>query len=131
VNADGPSLTQALANLVSNGIRFTPDGGRVEVRAYREDPWLVITVRDTGVGIEPGNLSKIFERAFVVRDSLNHHSSSTLEFNSAGLGLGLSIARGIVEAHEGWLTVESEPGQGSTFMHRVPLGGVAELEHAA
>ena len=128
-HVDGPSLVQALVHLVSNGIRFTPDGGRVEVTVTREDPWLVLAVRDTGIGIEPRLQSHVFDRSFVMRDSLHHHSSSTLEFNSAGLGLGLPIARGIAEAHGGYLTVESAPGRGSTFTLMVPMSAV--VEHAA
>lgn len=119
---DGAGITQAVANLLSNGIRFTPDGGHVDVRAERDGEWLVIAVSDTGVGIEPERRERLFERSFNVRDSLHHHSSGTLEFNSAGLGLGLPIARGIVEAHGGGITVQSKVGTGSTFTIRIPVG---------
>ena len=80
----------------------------------------VVEVADTGIGIEPDQQKLIFSRAFAVRDSMHHHSSNTLEFRSAGLGLGLAIARGIVEAHGGTLAVESRPGSGSTFTVRIP-----------
>ena len=80
---------------------------------------LTIEVCDTGVGIAPEYLDKLFEKGFVLRDSLNHHSSNTLEFKSAGLGLGLSIARGIVEAHGGTISVESKLGEGSVFTIRL------------
>jgi signal transduction histidine kinase len=118
---DGPRLGQAVANLVRNGIRFTQDGGQVLVEAKREPTALVITVTDNGVGIPREKLRHVFERSPLVRDSLHHHSSSTLEFNSAGLGLGLSIASGIVNAHGGSINVESEPGVGSRFTIRIPL----------
>jgi signal transduction histidine kinase len=131
VEVDGPSLVQALIHLVSNGIRFTPDGGWVEVRASRDQESLVISVRDNGIGIEPEHQKNLLERVVGVRDSLNHHSSSTLEFKSAGLGLGIPIARGIVEAHGGRLELASEPGKGSTFTVRVPLHASAELQEAA
>ena len=121
IRVDGPRVSQAVANLLTNGIRFTPDGGTVEIRARRDDEDLVIEVRDTGVGIPPDRQKHVFERLSVVRDSLHHHSSSTLAFNSAGLGLGLSIARGIVEAHGGTLRLESAVGRGSTFTIRIPI----------
>jgi signal transduction histidine kinase len=73
---------------------------------------------------------QIMQSAPDMRDSLHHHSSSTLEFNSRGLGLGLSIARGVVEAHGGTLTVESVEGAGSTFTLRVPDGVVSEARAA-
>jgi signal transduction histidine kinase len=131
VRVDGPRLTQALTQLVTNGIRFTPDQGRVEVQARRERDELVLEVTDTGVGIEPHKLSHIFDRSFIMRDSRNHHSSSHLEFNSAGLGLGLSIARGIAQAHGGTLHVASQPGQGSVFTLRVPVRAGVEIKQAA
>lgn len=128
---DGSSLTQALVNVVTNGIRFTPDGGRVQVRAERVDTSLMISVSDTGVGIAADRQKTLFDRSFNVRDSLNHHSSSTLEFNSAGLGLGLPIARGIVEAHGGHLTLESTPGSGTTVTMWIPIGSQTLQARAA
>ncbi len=117
---DGPRLTHAIANLVRNAIRFTPDGGHIGVRVADTSGGFVVEVADTGIGIEPDQQKLIFSRAFAVRDSMHHHSSNTLEFRSAGLGLGLAIARGIVEAHGGTLAVESRPGSGSTFTVRIP-----------
>lgn len=130
-HVDAPRLTQAIANLVRNGIRFTPDGGEVEVSARREAGALVIMVRDNGVGIPLEKQRHVFDRASLMRDSLHHHSSSTLEFNSSGLGLGLSIASGIVTAHGGKIELESEPGVGSRFTVRIPLEASASVEVAA
>jgi signal transduction histidine kinase len=130
VIVDGPRLTQAVANLVRNGIRFTPDGGRVAVRACADAHALEITVTDTGVGIPRERQDHVFERAFMVRDSHHHHSSSTLEFNSGGLGMGLSIASGIVRAHGGTILLESEPGRGSTFTIMIPLQRALNSEAA-
>jgi signal transduction histidine kinase len=127
---DGSRFGVAVANLVRNAIRFTPDRGRVEVRAQRSAAGLEVTVSDTGVGIEPERQQHLFERSFMVRDSLHHHSSSRLEFNSAGLGMGLSIAAGIVKAHGGSLLVESTLGKGSVFTILIPLTG-AEQRAAA
>lgn len=117
---DGSRLTDAVYHLVCNGIRFTPDGGSVSVDAKRQGDDLVIQVRDTGVGIETERLARVLDRSLVIRDSRNHHSSSTLEFNSAGLGLGIPIARGVAEAHGGTLTARSAPAEGSVFVLRMP-----------
>jgi signal transduction histidine kinase len=118
---DGPRLVHAVANLVRNGIRFTPDGGEVSVSARRDDEWIEIVVSDTGVGIPREKQAHVFGRAHMIRDWRHHHSSGTLEFNSAGLGLGLPIANGIVRAHGGTIVLESEPGRGSTFTILIPV----------
>jgi signal transduction histidine kinase len=120
IDADGPRLAHAIANLVRNGIRFTPDGGEVRVTARAPGRAVEIVVEDTGVGIPADKRPHLFERAFMVRGSSHHHSSRTLEFNSAGLGLGLAIARGIVEAHDGTIDLEERPGPGSRFTIRIP-----------
>ncbi|HKQ18696.1 MAG TPA: ATP-binding protein [Candidatus Eisenbacteria bacterium] len=117
---DGPKMIEAVTNLVRNGIRFTPDGGTVKVSAHRDGGTLVIEVADSGIGISEDQARAIFDPAVMVRDSKRHHSSDTLEFNSAGLGLGLSIARGIVEFHGGTVEVESALGRGSKFRIRIP-----------
>ena len=117
---DGARLAQALGQLARNGIRFTPDGGSVAVRARVIEDDLVLEVRDDGIGIPEARRRTLFEHAHTRSDSIHHHSSSTLEFNSAGLGLGLQIARGIVEAHGGSITVDSEEGRGSAFTIRLP-----------
>ena len=119
-NVDGQRLMHAVANLVRNAIRFTPDGGSIKVRARTERGGFVIEVEDDGIGIEPEQQRQLFSRAFVMRDIMHHHSSKTLEFRSTGLGLGLAIARGIVEAHDGTISVESEPAKGSVFTIRLP-----------
>jgi len=128
---DGPRLTQAVTNLVRNGIRFTPDGGTVEVRAWRDGEWLAIEVRDTGVGIPREHVKHVFDRSIAGRDALHHHSSSALEFNSAGLGLGLGMVRGIAEAHGGTAEAASREGEGSRFTIRVPYRGEDRLDEAA
>ena len=131
VRSDRGRLVLAVVNLLTNGIRFTPDGGQVEACARWNGRQLEIEVRDTGIGIPADRQVALFERGSAGHEVLHHHSSSKLEFNSAGLGLGLSIARGIVEAHGGTLAVESAPGRGSTFRMKLPLEPVVELRRAA
>lgn len=117
---DGQRLTLAITNLLRNGIRFTPDGGRVTLDARYEGSTLVIVIADTGVGIsEPRRLQ--LEHGAIVQESSHHHSSDTLEFNSAGLGMGLSIARGVVTAHGGTLRITSEEERGTTVTLRIPM----------
>jgi len=128
---DPQMITQAILHLVNNAIRFTPDGGKVDVRAFAEGDHLTIQVRDTGVGIEPDKLKGLFDRSLLVRDSREHHSSASLEFQSAGIGFGLSIVRGIVEAHGGTVSAESRVDKGSTFTLRIPLSEPKEQAAAA
>jgi signal transduction histidine kinase len=128
---DGPRLAEAVAHLVSNGVRFTPDGGSVTASAVLEGSDLLIHVADTGQGIPEDRLEKLLERSFAFRDTLNHHSSSTLEYGSEGLGLGIPIARGVAEAHGGALTARSREGSGSTFTLRVPAKPAFENEEVA
>ncbi len=120
---DAAQSSECLFHLVANGIRFTPDGGHVVVRARRHHDRLELEVEDDGVGIEPERHATLFDRSITVYDHSKHHSSATLEFGSAGLGLGLSIARGVVEAHGGTIELESAPGVGSRFTIRIPAYG--------
>jgi signal transduction histidine kinase len=114
--ADSRRLQQVLWNLVHNAVKFTPAGGRVEIRIERAQGCVQITVRDTGQGISPAFLPHVFER-FRQEDS-----STTRE--SSGLGLGLSITKHLVELHGGTIAVLS-PGEGlgATFIVRVPVAG--------
>jgi len=107
VLADHQRLLQILLNLVGNAIKFTPTGGRVELRSASDDSRVLIHVRDTGVGIPRDRLADIFEPFVQV--------GRRLSSPNAGVGLGLAISRDLVRAMGGELTVESEPGQGSTF----------------
>lgn len=112
--ADRKKTEHVLGNLVSNAIEFTPEGGRVEVRggATGEKGWIRIEVVDTGVGIAPENQERIFEE-FVSLDG-------SVERRLGGSGLGLSIARRIVEMHGGDIGVESTEGRGSRFHFTLP-----------
>jgi signal transduction histidine kinase len=116
---DAKYLGQAVTNLALNAVRFTPDGGSIELGARRSGSAIEIYVTDTGIGISPNDFERIFAKLVELKD-VNLHSSGTTEFNSSGLGLGLSIARGIVQAHGGTIRVESELGRGSTFTIAIP-----------
>jgi signal transduction histidine kinase len=110
LTSDARLLTQALHNLLSNAIKYTPEGN-VTLRAQVNDSEVVIIVTDTGIGIPADALPHIFERFYRVKE----HS---IIFE--GTGLGLSIAQTIILQHKGTLTVDSEPGRGSTFTIRLP-----------
>ena len=112
VLADQGRLRQILYNLLSNAIKFTPDGGRILVEGRREGQELHLAVQDSGVGIKPADLARVFEefRQFGASGQ-----------RSEGSGLGLAITRRLVEAHDGRITAESTVGQGSRFTIILPL----------
>ena len=112
VSFDPDRIAQALGNLLSNAIRYTPAGGKVRVSASIEEPRLVILVQDTGPGISTDEQAHIFQPLY--------RGKAAKRF-SEGMGLGLPIARDLVQAHNGELTVQSSPGQGSQFTIHLPL----------
>jgi signal transduction histidine kinase len=114
VQGERATLWRATLNLVENAIKYTPAGGKVEVALERDGDHAVVQVRDTGVGMDPADVERIFE-PFVRLDSAPAH-------DAGGTGLGLSIVRAIVLAHGGTLSVQSARGAGSTFTVRLPLG---------
>ncbi|MFW6184120.1 MAG: hybrid sensor histidine kinase/response regulator [Chloroflexota bacterium] len=125
IQADGKQLSIALKNTLSNAVKYTPDGGRVAVEARLMGDTIDITVSDTGIGIPVSEHRRIFEQ-FYVLESIDHHSTSKSAFQGGGLGLGLAITQGIIEAHEGRVWVESDghdPDEcpGSTFHLLLPL----------
>jgi signal transduction histidine kinase len=121
---DPVRIGQVVTNLVGNAIKFTPRGGRVDVAVRPESGGSAsITVTDTGTGIEPAELPRIFDRFF--------RGSRASEARGSGSGLGLSIVRGIVEMHGGTVTVESRLGAGSTFRVMLPGTRVAETSSTA
>lgn len=111
VMADRGRIEQVILNLVHNAIKFTPSGGTIRVTARSRGSELVVTVEDTGSGIAPVELGRLFERFYKVDRSRR----------SEGTGLGLAIAKHIVQAHEGTIWVESEPGHGSRFFFTLPF----------
>jgi light-regulated signal transduction histidine kinase (bacteriophytochrome) len=110
VSADRDRILQVLSNLLGNAIKFTPSGGAVDVDLRPQSPEVVFAIRDTGPGIAADKLPHIFERGW--------HSPAS---EGGGTGLGLYIAKSIVEAHGGKISVESRPGAGSTFSFTLPI----------
>ncbi|HYN81380.1 MAG TPA: ATP-binding protein [Gemmatimonadaceae bacterium] len=109
VCSDRDRVLQVFGNLIGNAIKFTPEGGRITIRAESETLAVRFSVRDTGPGIPPEHAAHVFDRYW--------QAKSTAKL---GTGLGLSIAKGIVEAHSGRIWVESEPGQGASFFFTLP-----------
>ncbi len=107
VEGDSERLKRAILNLVDNSIKYTPEGGTVTISLFKGRKWARVIVADTGIGIAPKDQPLIFDRFFRVDKARTRTTSST--------GLGLAIVKHIVEAHGGRITLESEPGVGSTF----------------
>jgi signal transduction histidine kinase len=113
VNADHAKLYQMLLNLVDNAVKYTPEGGLISITLHRDGNFAEVRVRDTGIGISAEHQKKIFNRFYRVDKARSRELG--------GAGLGLSIVQWTVQAHGGTIVVESEPGQGSTFIVRLPL----------
>jgi signal transduction histidine kinase len=109
LRGDRGRLAQVFGNLLGNAIKFTPERGKVSLRAWREGAEIVFEVTDTGPGVSPEHLSHLFDRFWQANRA-----------DRRGVGLGLPIVRGIVDAHSGRLWVESQPGAGSHFFVALP-----------
>lgn len=113
--ADPFLFQRAVGNLLSNAIRYTPDGGTITVALTRDDAGAArITVTDTGIGIAPDELTRVFDRFF--------RSNDARTVNPQGTGLGLAIVRSIMELHQGSVSIESEPGRGTSVTLIFPQG---------
>jgi signal transduction histidine kinase len=108
-------VKQVLSNLLSNAMKFTPAGGEVKLLLRRNENNAELVVADTGIGMNEGQQKRVFSRFFQVDDSLTREVS--------GVGLGLAIVKELVEMHDGYIWVESEPDKGSRFFVRLPLAG--------
>jgi len=106
IHGDGSRLRQVFYNLIDNAIKYTPEGGVVEVRLSRQDGVAAVSVRDTGIGISPEHLPRVFDRFYRVDEARTRAEGGT--------GLGLSIVKSIVTAHGGTVELVSTPGQGTT-----------------
>ena len=111
ISAARDRIRQVFANLLDNAIKYTPGGGHVRVSTARDGDAALVTVTDTGAGIAPEHLPRIWERLYRADPSRSER----------GLGLGLSLVRAYVHAHGGTVAATSEPGRGSTFVVRLPL----------
>jgi signal transduction histidine kinase len=126
VTGDSKRLYQVLWNVISNAVKYTPNGGHICITGRQISDTIQLTVQDNGVGIPPEDQERIFDRFFVLENTALHRSSKTA-FMGGGLGLGLTVARGIIEAHGGRIWVESDGRDeerlpGSTFHILLPLG---------
>jgi len=109
---DPQHLARVFVNLLSNAVKYTPEGGRVRMGLRREGEAILATISDTGCGITPEELPKLFQEFYRASGPVNQHVQGT--------GLGLALVKRIVEAHQGRITVTSEPGKGSTFSVTLP-----------
>ncbi len=110
IKADGCRLKQVLLNLLENSLKFTPSGGEIRVSAFEKEKSLIISVSDNGYGISPSRLKMLFEPYC--------HAD---EAEGGGIGLGLTLAKIIVELHSGLIWAESKIGKGSTFSFSIPV----------
>lgn len=113
LEGDRQRLTRAVANLVDNALKYTDAGGQVRIAVERTETHAVLTVEDSGIGIEPEHLDKIWQRLYRADPSRSRQ----------GLGLGLSFVKAIAQAHEGAVSATSTPGHGARFTLRLPLTG--------
>lgn len=125
MQVDGDLVKLVFNNLIGNAIKYTPDGGSVAIRANNDGNVLRVKISDTGIGISKEEHQRIFER-FYSSSNTELHSTSKTAFQGGGLGLGLSITKGIIDAHEGKIWVESagkdeQKLPGSTFVLELPM----------
>jgi PAS domain S-box-containing protein len=112
VKADGDRIRQVLSNLVSNAIKYSPEGGEVVISAVQQEALVRVSITDQGIGIAPEAMTRLFTKFYRV-DNANTRKIG-------GTGLGLALVKEIIEAHDGQVWVESELGQGSTFFVTLP-----------
>ncbi|OGO30708.1 MAG: hypothetical protein A2Z29_00585 [Chloroflexi bacterium RBG_16_56_11] len=117
IQGDGQRIEQVLLNLMTNAAKFTPEGGNICVRVRRQDSGLVVDVQDNGIGIAREEQGKLFKPYSRLSSDRQRHP---------GLGLGLALAKQVVELHGGRIWVESEPGKGSTFSFFLPRSSARE-----
>ena len=114
LDADGGKLFQVFENLIGNAIKYSPDGGQIEIKGERTDEQFMVTVSDEGMGMNPMQQKHVFEKYYRATQS-----------TTKGLGVGLYIVKHIIEAHNGQIWLESSPGKGSSFTFVLPLSNAA------
>lgn len=110
---DKEQLHEAISNIVGNAIKYTPDGGKIQVELTRQNDYALITVKDNGPGIPKQAQDRLFQEFYRVKTEATEHISGT--------GLGLSLVRSVINAHKGKVWVESDTGQGATFFIQLPI----------
>ena len=122
VTGDAMRLKQVIVNLVDNAIKYTPEGGRIEVTLQAQEEQAVLSVADTGIGIPVESLPFVFDRFY--------RADKARSRESGGTGLGLAIVKAICTAHNGVVSVESSENKGSTFKVQLPLLHLSAREAA-
>ncbi len=120
VQVDAARIDQVLVNLISNAIKYSPQGGTLRVQGRHNEEQVIVSVSDEGIGIPAEDLERVFERFYRVNDPRLPSAS--------GVGLGLAVCRGIIEAHGGRIWAESSVGRGSTFLFTLPLRGATSTD---
>jgi signal transduction histidine kinase len=113
VTADEDMLSQVWVNLIHNSIKFTPEGGSIQVDLHRQGKTVVCKISDTGIGIDKDAQKHVFERFY--------KADKARDRTKKGSGLGLAIVKKIVETHDGKITVQSELGEGTVFTVSLPV----------
>ncbi len=123
VQADAEAVRQILRNLVSNALKYSPEGGEIRIGVREDQGQALVWVSDQGMGIPPELLPHVFSRFYRAPESVAR--------KIGGTGLGLAVVKGLVEAHHGAVWVESTPGKGSIFSFTVPFAHQAQTAEAA
>ncbi len=120
IYVDAFQIKKVIMEIINNAIRFTPDGGKISISYQHDSQYFQVIIEDTGVGIPEEKMGKIFEKFYEVQDS-SYHSSSRIRFLGGSTGIGLPLARGIVEAHGGRLKIQSEVNKGTRVAIVLPM----------
>jgi len=123
VYGDADLIRQATANLISNAVRYTPEGGHIDVRVRKGESMAQIAVRDTGIGLTPEEARMVFQRFW--------RAGSARDRESGGLGVGLTVVKEIVDRHDGWVQVEGRKGEGACFTIHIPLCSTTDQRRKA